>query len=806
MFSDFRYAARSLFKYPGATTLVVVTLAIVIGANTTVFSIVNGVFLEPIPFADPDRLVTIENSAAIGDFRDLNSDALTALRDRSRALESIGGYSPGGLPRTVESSDGAARVTLARVTANFFGEVLGIQPVMGRGLIPGDGEPGAPRVALISNAFWQRRFGGDAGVIGRTLQFSDLPPLEIVGVLGPDFRSPRNLEEAEDVWTTPDIDDPPSRTRFGVFGRLAQDATLDTARVELAVIGEAVASAGGEPIEDSTFRIEPAASLYVTDSERTVILVFFGAVLAVLLIGIANLIGFELARLPQFEGAMAIRAAMGASRLQLIRFVLARTLLLGLTGGVLGALLAAASHTVLLANLPASIPRRMDIHMDGGVLAFSIGLSVLASILIALLLALRSSRPNVGAVIHRSSRAFTTDRGYRLFQDGLIAFEAGAALVLMIAAGLLLHNFWTLISVDRGFDPDRIVAVQVTPPDTHRGAAYLEVFNQIAQRFSVMSSVEATSVSTSLPLFRSSGALIAAAGAARTAVDPVAGVRHLYGVTSEYLETMRIPVMTGRMFTDAEDRAGAPVALISESLARTLFPGEGPIGRRIDWEEYDGEIVQLTVIGVTRDIRPLETNRRVHAALYVPSSHALRLEATDETLSSQFVVMRTLLAPDTIEEIARSVEPDALVTVLSMEDRIAGRVGGERFRTLLLSSFAGIAVLLASVGVFTVLSYLVGRRTPEFGIRMTLGATRRTVFVQVFRQALPPAAIGLMIGLGVAYALRESLTAYTFVIQPTDAPTYAIVTLLLSAVILLACVLPARRAARLDPMSALRDE
>lgn len=800
MFADFRYALRTLWAHPGATSLIVMIMAIAIGANTTVFTIVNGVFLEPVPFADADGIVTIENEIPPNM---TNVRSLLALREESRNMPSIGGVMPGRQPQVVEAGDAVSQQHVARASANFLGDVLGVQPQLGRAFVPADERPGAPPVALINDAFWKSRFGGAPDVIGRTVRLWNIPPVEIVGVLPPDFRSPVTLEEPEAIWM-PLGDGGVSSVPLPItiFARLGPGTTIDEARAELAVIQGAVASASGERMVGRTFRMDPVASLYSSGSERTTILVFFAAVLAVLLIGVANVAGFELACLPRFEGSMAVRSAIGATRGQLVRFMLTRSVALGLCGGLLGTAMAVTLTRIVLANTP--LPRRLDLQPDVRVLAFSIGLSLAAAVLIGLLPALGASRPNVQRTRHGSSRGFVSDRKYRVFQDALIAVQTGTALVLTFSAGLLVHNLRQISDVDMGFDRD-VVVVQVATPPAYEGAEFAALFADILERLGSVDNVESAAVSTHLPMFLSTGAAVSTVDAEGNRRELASVSRQRNAVSPDYFETMGIPLLSGRTFTPEEDRDALPVAVISESVVRDLFPGENPVGRLLTWDR-GGEAVDLTVIGVAGNYRSSEINERRSATLYLPSGMMLPNQVSGLRPASAFVVARTPASPQTVGQIVGSVEPTARIQTTTITEHIAARNAGERFRTWLHAAFAGIAFPLAGVGVYTVLSHLVGRRTPEFGVRMALGASRRHVFEQVFRRVLPQVAIGMLIGLGVAYALRNSFAAYTFVVATNDVRTYAAACAFILVVILAACAGPALRASRLNPTAALRHE
>ena len=553
-------------------------------------------------------------------------------------------------------------------------------------------------------------------------------------------------------------------------------------------------------------------TLYGRPDTRTAILLAFGAVLAVLLIGLANIVALELARFPQSVGELALRAALGAPRWRLARIMIAKSLMVSVAGGILGTLTAAALHSVLMANLPTNVPRALDIRIDQQVLLFAIALSVASGLLIAIFPAVRASGADVRGLVQSADRSFTGGRRHRIFRDTLTSLQTATALVLVVAAGLLIHSFRNVTSIDMGFDPDGIVSINVTLPQSYSDAQYAGFIHDVRDRLDAMENVEIAEVSQSLPMFTSSGGPV-------TSVGPDGDVREMRGefnsVSGGYFEALRIPVVEGRTFTRDESSDGAFLAVLSEGAARLLFPEGNPIGKRVTRVRLDD--VELTVVGVAGDIRPFLFTE-FYPTVYMTSglldgdgSGVLlaRFSGNDpfgRSVIGAFLVTRTSMDAEEIERVVTNIQPDAVTRIEGMDSRLSSNQARHRFRAFVLGGFASVAALLAAMGVYSVLAHAVRQRTRELGIRMSFGAQRSDLFIYVLRWALPPAAAGLLVGLGTSYVLNGLLAAYVYEIQPTDGPTYVVVTLFLSAVLLAAAAIPALRATRLNPIHALRHE
>ena len=823
---DLRYAVRLLRRSPGFTLTVALIMAVTIGANTAVFSVVNGVLLKPLPYPESEQLVAFWNGITPSRSDVLNPEALAALRETSRNLEAVSAFSPGS---QILNPDGSAtQHELVRVSSNFFSDVLRVSPAIGRDFTAEDEQAGAPPTAIISDGFWRNYFGADPEIAGRVIRprpspgagplgGGEYPPLQIIGVLPPNFRSPDDLG-SPDIWT---VSNPltSGNALFRAFGRLRSGVTVEEARAEIAAVQGQILEAGGEPMVGRQLLLMELAGFHEGGTGRQAIPIFFGAILAVLLVGVANLIGLELAWLPRIQNDLSIHAALGATRGRMAQLTMTRSLLVCLTGGLAGMLLAVATHGLLLASLPLNFPRQLDIRIDTNVLLFSIGLSVLCSLAIASISAFRASRPDLRAALASADRSATESRSQRTFRSLLTAVQTGVALVLVFAAGLLIHIFWIVTTVDTGFDPRGVLVGLASLPDDYSPIAKQNVLERTIEALIAAPEVEAATISRNLPMHRISSGLIQGSGGhsapaasallesilvAMNSSRPDIKVSNHNAVSGAYFESLKIPIIEGRTFTVDETRGAAAVAVVSDAVARAFWPGRNPIGQRLEWT-YGSEIpfIELTVVGVVGDVRFYLT-QQMRETIYVPAAHIFGSAAS--SARPHFIIAKTSLTPDRVEELVARIDPNVAIDLNPMSGRVAGQVARERFRATTLGVVAAIALVVAVLGVYTTVAHSVVRRTREIGLRMALGAERSSVFVSVLLRALAPAALGLALGVAGSFALHRVLGAYLFGIEPSDIGTYAAAVLLMSAALVAVCAVPAFRASRVDPLTALRHD
>ncbi len=805
---DVRYAVRFLAKRPAYTLTVLGILAVTVGASTAVFSVVNGVILKPIPFSEPEQLVAFSNLVFPGRSDVLNTDAIDELRGVSRSFEAVALIAT-LTPPMERSSD----QYLVRVPADFFPSLLRVDPVLGRHFTPDDDRPGAEPVAIISHAYWQSRLGGAPDVVGQTIRHPEYPQLVVVGVLGPDFRSPEDLEAPPHFWSPlgsgPRI---PSTQMYHAIGRLRPGVTIEEAQAELEAIKPGVIEAGGDRMAGHDLAIMPLADRYGSANERGTIVFFFGAVLAVLLVGIANIAGLDLARLPLFEGEFAVRSAFGATGWRLARLTLTRTLLTGLAGGVLGTLAAVAATRVLGGTLLSFVPRRLDLGVDRNAWLFAISISLLSAALIALVPAIRASSANLRGAISNTARSATVDRRSRLFQDGITSLQVGMTLVLVVSGGIAMHSFWRLATIDWGFDPERVAVINVGLPTDYPAPRFESVFDEIRAALRPMTEDAAVAFTDTLSGFVLSSAFFRAPDAPPIPPNVETGGRwydamiesgfrrfDFNAVSSEFFDVLDVPVLEGRVFTPGEARDAAPVTIVSELVARMLWPGRSPIGQRLEYGATETDSIGLRVIGVVGDVRRQVRDDAPGQMVYLPSGYVFRNLRPSGPWN--MLIARTTASPRRIEEAIVGIEPSARVRVDWMTDRFAVQIDRDRFFGIILGAFAGFALLLAALGVYSVVSYAVDRRVREMGVRMALGAQRFRVFRDVLRRVLVPAATGVVLGLAASIPVVRVLRTYLYSIEPADSMAYAIVLPILLAAILTAGVLPAIRASRLARIS-----
>ncbi|MGH7664323.1 MAG: ABC transporter permease [Gemmatimonadaceae bacterium] len=800
LLQDLRYAIRTLNRSRGFTAAVVLTLGLGIGANAAIFSIVDGVLLRPLPYGDAERIVTLwQTNTGTGDQRLEPSPAnFIDWRERSRSFENMVGIQPYGFDLTGEGTPEHLDAWL--VTDGFF-QLLDVPALLGRTLLPADYTGNGPRVVVISQGLWQRRFGGDRDLIGKNLEL-DGEPATVVGVMPPTFRFP---SENQETWAPlvlgPEHRDRRRSTYWNVIARLEPGVTIDQARSEMAAIGEQLKQEYPELAAELDVVVVPLGEQLV-EHVRSSLLVLLGAVGFVLLIACVNVANLLLARAAGRQRELAIRAALGAGRGQLIRRVWMESLLLALYGGSLGILLAYWGVDLIVGLSPEILPRAEEIGIDLRVLSFAIAVSVLTAALVALVPALRSSRPDLHRFLADGPRGGSSGSSRRRFRNVLVITETALAVVLLIGAGLLVRSFAKLMRSDPGFVAENLAAMTLfvfdRPPPQR-----LQFFEQAMAEIETLPGVTSVGAVSTFPFAEGDieiDVTFAVLGRPEpgSAADPVA---YLAAASPGYFPTMGIPLVRGRAFV-ASDRADAPqVVLINETMARRYWPNEDPIGERIELRY--GEPIAREIVGIVGDVR--------HEGLDSDPRPEAFLPLSQYPSGSMTVVVRTAVDPDAVISGMRSriweLNPSQTIYETSTIDQMLSRtLRDERFYLILLGAFALLALLLAAIGIFGLVSYSTRERTQEFGIRVALGADSGSVVRLMLRDGVLLAIAGVLVGLIGAVALTRLLGGLLFGVTPTDPITFVVLGIIVVGVAALASYIPARRAGRVDPVTALRAE
>jgi len=797
MFQDLRYGARMLVNNPGFAFVSVLTLALGIGANTAIFSIVNAVLLQPLPFSEPDRLVWVWGNIRNGGNR-ASTSPLDYLdyRARNTSFEHFAAtYSIPAFFNLTGTGD-PERLQGQAATGNFF-QALGVNAELGRTFLLESEEPGRDQVVVLSYRLWQRRFGGDPSLIGKTLSL-DGKSLEVIGVMPADFNFPRNTE----LWTPMNFRTAPEMMQrkahfLRPVGRLKPGVTLAQAQADMDAVAANLEAQYPESNTGWNLRMVPLQEQLVGNIRPT-LRVLFGAVGLVLLVACANVANLLLVRASSRRKEIALRMALGAGRFRIVRQMLTESMLLALAGGTAGVFLAAWGIDLLVRFSGNDIPPTAKIGIDGVVLGFTLCVSLLTGIVFGLVPALPATQPEkLSETLKEGGRGGSSRNRTR---NLLVVFETAIAVVLLIGAGLLIRSFIRLQNVGPGFEAANVLTVRIDLPrekynSPEKTAAF---WSQLHDRIAALPGVEAVGMNTELPLSgQPNDTPFSVEG--RPPVQP----NQQFGadfrrVNQDYLRSLRIPLKRGRDFTAQEVRQGARVVLISETLADGVFPGEDPLGQRLLLGLK--ETIPFEIIGIVGDIRHRTLEAAPFATMYLPALEGwsnLTIRAAGDPLRLATAVRKEVQAIDPDQPIA---------AVRSMEQVVAESVGAPRYRTLLLGLFAFVALLLAAIGIYGVTSYAVAQRTHEIGIRMALGAQTRAVHRLVIGQGITLALVGVSAGLIGAFALTRLLAGLLFGVTATDPMTFTGVAVILTVIALIACWIPARRAARVDPMVALRHE
>jgi putative ABC transport system permease protein len=800
---DIKYSIRRLQTSPGFTAITVMTLALGIGANTAIFSVVNTILLSPLPYREPERLVTIEHFyPSLNDMRaPVSARGFRDYRDKTQSFEAVAVETGWGVNLT--GTGNPERIPGARVSGDWF-RALGIAPAKGRALQRDDDEPGHEHVVVISDGLWKRLYGSNPSVIGKSMLLND-ETYQIVGVMPPDFVS--FFSRRADIFA------PLALTQQQFTGGYTNEFLNLTARLKSGVRIEQAAAEMKRFAEnlkkENPNNFSPRWSLTVrslnevtTGSIRPVLFVLLGAVGFVLLIACANVANLLLARAAVRIKEIAIRAALGADRLALVRQLLTESVILALGGGVLGLALARWSVKSLVALNP-NLPRASEVGVDAKVMAFTLAISVLTGLLFGLAPSLQTSRANLQETLKEGGRSGSADFAGRNARRGLVVAEVALALTLLIGAGLLIKSVARLQSVDPGFDPRNLVAFNLSlPPVKYRSdTVQIQFADQMLARLNAVPGVKSAATTSVLPFnngWSTSSFRIEGVEVPPGQNGPWGDIRF---VSTRFFETMRIPLLRGRLFTEQDAAGSPPVVVIDDVFAKKWFPNQDPVGKRI--KRGPDSAPWITIIGVVGHAahEGLDAEKRIQ--YYFPYRQTGGRFIT--------VAIRTtgdpLRAVPAVRAAVHAVDRDQpLSGIATMETLIEQSMGQRKLSMILLGVFSGIALLLASIGIYGVMSYSVTQRTRELGIRMALGAARTRVLALVVSQGMALALTGVVIGLAGAYGLTRFLASQLYSVKPTDPATFAVVTAALAGTALAATLIPALRATRVDPVVALRDE
>jgi putative ABC transport system permease protein len=798
---DLRFALRLFRKSPAFTVVAILALALGIGANTAIFSFVNGVLLSSLPFPEPERLVVLgeRNPEKGGSLSVVSPRNLEDWEKQSKTIEEFGAWRDWRFK--IKTAEGPDLVSAGIASPGLF-TALGVKPATGRLFLPEENQPGRDHVVLISYGYWQANFGGDSSIIGQPMTL-DNETFTIVGVLPPQLGA-LSLGRFN-VWAPVSVDPDQFLERHlrnrRVYARLKTGVSIGEAQAEMDGIAQQLAQQYPKDNAGFSVSVTSLQDAQVGDV-RPALLVFLGAVGLVLLIACANVANLLLARAATRRKEFAIRAALGASRMSLIRQVLTEAVVLAFVGGAIAVLLAFWIIDLFVAVSPSYIPRLDHVKLDGTVVAFALSLSLLTGVLFGLAPALGSSRVNLVEGLKEGQKRSIAGVGSRL-RGPLVVSPVALALVLLVGAGLLGQTFVRLITLQPGFNPQNVLTVQLfLPMDRYKDGRQVATFYQRAtEEFRAIPGVQAVGATSAGPQFggyEPVDFLIDGQPAPASGEYPRA---RFYNVGPDYFHTMQIPLLAGREFTGRDTAEALPVAIINQTMARRYFlPGEDPLGKRVLLAR-ENEAVEI--VGVAGDVKRFELDDVAGPEIYWPYSQKPRW--------ASYFAIRTDSDPTSIVTAVRSrmsgLDKDVpVLNVSTIDQMVAAALRGPRFNSALIGAFAGLALVLASFGLYAVISYSVTQRTHEIGVRIAVGAGQGDIFKLIVGQGMLMTLIGVAIGLTASVALTRGMSSLLFGVSATDPLTFAGISLLLTFVSLLACYIPARRAMKVDPMAALRYE
>jgi putative ABC transport system permease protein len=805
LWQDLRYGARMLRKNYGFTLVAVVTLALGIGATTAIFTVVNAVLLRPLPFKEPDRLIMF-NETKLPQFPEFSVSPANFLdwKQQNSFFERVVAIGPA--PFNLTGTGDPERLRGMRVSEGFCA-MLGVQPMIGRDFLPEEDQQGHNQVVILSHGLWQSRFGGDDSILDQPITL-DGQSYTVIGVMPPTFYF---IDRTNQFWTPMAFTAQQAQNRGGhslaVIGQLKAEAGLDQASAEMVAIADRLAAQYPEVNQGWNVKLTPLLE-YTVRSIKPALLALLGAVGFVLLIACVNVANLLLARAAGRQKEIALRTALGAGRWRIVRQLLTESVLLSLAGGVMGLLLAKWGLDALLKLVPQELPRMSDVSLDGRVLAFSAAITLVTGLVFGLIPALQASRVNLNEAIKDGGRGSTEGKRHHFIRNALVVMEVAAALVLLVGAGLMTKSFMRLQEVEIGFNPDKTLAVSLALPRAKYPEENQQVafFQQLMENVRGLPGVQSVGATSLVPLSGDDFLLNFKIEGQPPLAPEAQQSTHYYSVSADYFKAMGIRLLRGRYFTEQDTRDSLLVAIINETMAKKIFPGEDPIGKRITFNMPSETPSWFEIVGIVGDVKHYSPQRATSMQTYEPY--------TQQTFAAMALVARTSGDPASLGaairgEVLQLDKEQPVSNINTLDHLVSTSVAQQRFSTLLFGIFAAVAMMLASIGIYGLLSYLVAQRTHEIGIRLALGAQTSDVLRMVVRQGFLLAGAGIALGIGVALLLAKLTTSFSellYEVTATDPETFAVIAVALLCVALLACYLPARRATKVDPIIALRSE
>ncbi|HVN22137.1 MAG TPA: ABC transporter permease [Dongiaceae bacterium] len=818
LWRDTRFAVRSLLKVPGFTVIAILVIAVGIGANTAVFSVINTVLLKPLTYPDPQSLVHLMNTGDGGSFRGANVPKFNIWRQQTAIFQKVAAYDTGGAGLNLTGGDKPEQVQGVHVTADYFA-LLGAPVIAGRTFTAAEDSPHGGNVVVLSYGLWKRRFGGNPGIVGNNIQLND-KPYQVVGVIGRDFVT----DNPTDLWLPFQFEmtSTDQAHYFGVIARLKPGVTVSMANAQLKLAADQYRTAyPGKmgPSNNNSFAVTLLQDLMVEDA-RSSLYVLLGAVGFVLLIACANVANLLLIRATARKRELATRSALGAGRWHIIRQLLTESLVVSFIGGILGLILGFAGVRFLLAINPGSIPRIGEdgsaVKVDLNVLLFTLGVSLLTGILFGLVPAISASRKNLAAVLNESSnRAGVGFRSGKV-RSLLVVSEVALALVLVIGAVLLIRTFMKLQSVDPGFDTHNVLtmAMSISGDRFLKSSGVAQVIRDGTERINAIPGVTVSAAACCLPLQGGFGLPFNIVGRAN-GNDPTTGGAEYMSVSWSYFDVFQVPVLRGRNFTEQDNGSAPGVVIINEAMAREFWPKGDPLNDRLEIGAGMGPVFAeptRQIIGIVGDMRDGGLNQDPGPTMYIPVAQMPdKVTELNSRIAPLWWIVRTRMEPHSLTAAVSNAVREAtgglpVAHIRSMDEIVVQTTSRERFNMLLLTTFGASALLMAAIGIYGLMAYSVQQRTQELGVRMALGAQPANIRNMVIRQGMSLAGIGLLIGICGSFWLTKFLTGFLFGVKTWDPTAFILTPVFLCAVALVAVWVPARKATRVDPISALRFE